>query len=64
MTASALTAQQREEVRAIATEVVIAASRVQAAHAACEAIDRYRVSAPELAEFLSELAPGEASPRA
>lgn len=51
------TPEQENRIREIAREeavrVVIAASKVQAGHAACQLIDRYRVMPDELTASLS-----------
>ena len=47
------TEDAEQRIREIAIEVAVAMSRVQAARAAGEAIDRYRVSASEVEEFLA-----------
>lgn len=47
------TEDAEQRIREIAIEVAVAMSRVQAARAAGEAIDRYRVSDSEVEEFLA-----------
>lgn len=52
---TAFTPEQEDRIREIAREealaAAVAASRAQAAHASAGAIDRYRVSASEVAAF-------------
>jgi len=51
-------ARLREIAREMAIAAVVSASRVQAAHACGEVIDRHRVSASEVAAFLDGSAEG------
>lgn len=50
---SPFTEAQQAEIRRIAIEIAVAASRVQAAQECCQVIDRTRVTAKQVSDFLS-----------